>query len=99
MDKNWDKNIKLEEKLFSPILKEMFEELEKNKTIPSMIDFMLKYKRSYSQIHKVRNYLALKGIIEINKQGKDTVTELTPKGKKVVKAFMKFLKVLRRNDK
>lgn len=98
MDKNWDKNTKLEEKLFSPILKEMFEELEKN-TIPSMIDFMLKYKRSYSQIHKVRNYLALKGIIEINKRGKDTITKLTPKGRKVVKAFMQFMKTLRRNDK
>lgn len=98
-DKNWNKDIRLEDKLFTPIMRDMFEELAENKTIPSMVEFMYKKQRSYSQIHKVRNYLTLKGIIEINKKGKDTVATLTPKGKKIVKAFADFINVLRKNEK
>ncbi len=97
-EKNWNKDVKLEDKLFTPILKDMFEELAENKKIPSMVEFMYKKQRSYSQIHKVRNYLTLKGIIEINKIGKDTVATLTPKGKKIVKAFAGFLETLRKNE-
>jgi len=98
-DKNWNKEILLEDKLFTPILKDMFEELSDNKVIPSMVEFMYKKQRSYSQIHKVRNYLTLKGVIEINKQGKDTVATLTPKGKRLVKAFANFINILRKAEK
>lgn len=98
-NKNWNKDVRLEDKLFTPIMKDMFEELAENKVIPSMVEFMYKKQRSYSQIHKVRNYLTLKGIIEINKKGKDTVATLTPKGKKIVKAFADFINILRKNEK
>lgn len=98
-DKNWNDEVKLEDKLFTPILKEMFEELARNKVIPSMVEFMHNTKRAYSQIHKVRNYLALKGIIEIEKQGKDTIARMTPKGKRIVENFNKFLSVVRKEEK
>jgi len=98
-DKNWNSEAKLEDKLFTPIIKDMLEELAKNKELPSMIEFMYKSKRAYSQIHKVRNYLALKKLVTINKEGKDTKTALTPEGEKIASAFLKFLKLVRKMDR
>ncbi len=98
LDKNWNKDISLEDKLFTPILKDMLEELADNGKIPSMTDFMYKKQRSYSQIHKVRNYLREKKLIEINRKGKNTIATLTPKGKKIITMFSKFLNLLRKEE-
>ena len=93
-----NKNIKLEDKLFTPVSKEMLEELSLN-DIPSLIKFMYKTKKSYSQIHKIRDYLVAKEIAMVDKEGKGAKTTLTPKGREIAKSFMNFLEVLRKYDK
>ncbi len=98
MSDRWTSDIKLEDKLFTPIIRDIFAELGTNQKIQSMVEFHHKSQRSYSQIHKVRNYLMVKGIIEIVKEGKDTKMILTEKGKTVIEGFMQFLNTLRMNE-
>ena len=95
---DWSKKAKLEDKLFSPILKILFEELAKKNEIPSLIQFMYATQHSYSQLHKVRKYLIAKKIVKITKIGKETKIQLTPRGKKIVTDFIKLLNTIRKSE-
>ena len=97
MTNKWNKDIKLEDKLFNSVSKEMLEELVNE--IPSLIKFMRKTDKSYSQIHKVRSYLIEREIATSIKEGRKTKTVLTPKGKTIVKSLIEFLEVLRANER
>jgi len=94
MSGDWGKENRLEDKLFTPIIKDVIVELAKSKEVPTITEFMFRTHRAYSQIHKIRNYLALKGLVKIEKNGKDTKTKLTPKGEKVATALWKFIELI-----
>jgi len=60
----------LEERLFRPLLKDMFEDLGENGEIGSISEFMYERHRSYSHTHKLRSMLLKMGIVEIIKEGR-----------------------------
>lgn len=99
MDAAWNAQMTFEGKLFSPVFKEILEELLENKELKSIVDFSYKYRRSYMQISKYKRWLHKKGFITLIKEGKQEKMVLTEQGRKIITAFGKLLAELRLLDK
>lgn len=86
-------DVRFIDKLVSPVLMDMLNELITNKQIDSSMAFIYKYHRSYVQVSKYKKWLNEKGFIEVDRTGKNETMRLTVIGKKIVAQFKKLIEI------
>ena len=93
--KKWFGNASISDKLFMPVLKDLFLALIEHKQLKSSRYFSEKYNHSYMQVYKYKHWLISKGVIEIIKEGRSEILKPTKKGIKLLKCIDNLFKLFK----
>lgn len=91
----WFGNATIVDKLFMPVLKDIFLALIREGQIESSRHFSKTYKHSYMQVYKYKHWLVSKGIIELIKDGRAEILNPTKKGKRLLKCIDALFKIIK----